>query len=65
MRIAEYLKSGDYPPEETDEYLNTIIEQSKRLAALSDNVLYLTKLETRTTSPQMSRYIKCHRSVQS
>lgn len=51
--IAEFLKSGDCPPEEINEYLDAIIDQSKRLATLSTNVLYLTKLETETTSLEM------------
>ena len=46
--IAELLKSGNCSPEETEEYLDIIIDQSKRLAALASNVLYLTKLETGT-----------------
>lgn len=51
--IAELLKSGDCSPEETEEYLDSIIDQSKRLASLSSNVLYLTKLETGTAPVEM------------
>ncbi|MGM9606290.1 MAG: ATP-binding protein [Oscillospiraceae bacterium] len=51
--IAELLKSGDCSPEETEEYLDIIIDQSKRLASLSSNVLYLTKLETGASSVEM------------
>lgn len=51
--IAELLKSGDCSPEETEEYLDIIIDQSKRLASLSSNVLYLTKLETATAPVEM------------
>lgn len=51
--IAELLKSGGCSPEETEEYLDVIIDQSKRLASLSTNVLYLTKLETGSAPVQM------------
>lgn len=51
--IAELLKSGACSPEETGEYLDIIIDQSKRLASLSTNVLYLTKLETETAPVAM------------
>lgn len=51
--IAELLKSGDCSPEETEEYLDIIIDQSKRLASLSTNVLYLTKLETAAAPVEM------------
>lgn len=54
MGIAELLKSGDCSAEETDEYLDIIIDHSKRLAALSSNVLYLTKLETEASDPEMA-----------
>lgn len=54
--IAELLKNGDCPPEETKEYLDIIIDQSKRLASLSTNVLYLTKLETDTASVDMQTF---------
>lgn len=53
--IAELLKTGDCSPEKTAEYLDVIIDQSKRLAALSANVLYLTKLETGAASFEMEQ----------
>ncbi|MGN0203597.1 MAG: ATP-binding protein [Coprococcus sp.] len=51
--IAELLRGGDCSPEEMEEYLDIIIDQSKRLASLSTNVLYLTKLETETVPVEM------------
>lgn len=51
--IAELLKSGECSPAETEEYLDIIIDQSKRLASLSSNVLYLTKLETGAAPVEM------------
>lgn len=53
--IAELLKSGDCSPQEEEEYLDIIIDQAKRLASLSTNVLYLTKLETGTAPLEMEQ----------
>ena len=43
--FAKLLKNNQLTPEERDEYLNIIIEESGRLATLSNNVLNLNKLE--------------------
>lgn len=43
--FAKLLKNNQLSYEERDEYLNIIIEESGRLAALSNNVLNLNKLE--------------------
>ena len=43
--FAEILKDDNLSKEEKDEYLDIIIEESKRLATLSTNVLNLSKVE--------------------
>lgn len=43
--FAKLLKNESLSDEEKEEYLNIIIEESSRLAALSNNVLNLNKLE--------------------
>ena len=43
--FAHLLKKDDLSPEERAEYIDIIISESNRLAALSTNVLNLTKLE--------------------
>lgn len=46
--FAEILKYDDLSKEERDEYLDIVIEESARLAALASNVLELSKIETQT-----------------
>lgn len=46
--FARALKWDGLTPEERDEYLDIIIRESERLAELSSNVLYLSKLEKQT-----------------
>ncbi|OZB92138.1 HAMP domain-containing sensor histidine kinase [Paenibacillus sp. XY044] len=46
--FAEILKYDDLTKEERDEYLDIVIEESARLAALASNVLELSKIETQT-----------------
>lgn len=46
--FAKMLKRDDLTPEEREEYLDTIIAESDRLAELSTNVLNLTKIEQQT-----------------
>lgn len=43
--FAKLLKEGNLSPEEQEEYLNIIIEESERLTQLSTNVLNLSKIE--------------------
>ena len=42
------MKRDDLTEEERNEYLDTIITESERLAELSTNVLNLTKIEQQT-----------------
>ncbi len=44
--FAEILKDDDLSKEERNEYLDIIIEESKRLTSLATNVLNLSKIET-------------------
>ncbi len=46
--FAKMLKRDDLTPEERDEYLDIIIQESQRLADLSMNVLNLSKVEQQT-----------------
>ncbi len=46
--FAKMLKRDDLTEEERNEYLDTIITESERLAELSTNVLNLTKIEQQT-----------------
>lgn len=43
--FAKMLQNGDLAPQERDEYLGIIIEESERLTSLSTHVLELSKLE--------------------
>lgn len=47
--FAKLLKCGNITEEEKGEYLDIIINESGRLAELSSNILYLTKLENKTS----------------
>ncbi len=46
LGFAKLLKKGDLTPEEQAEYLDIIIEESKRLTELSTNILNLSKVES-------------------
>lgn len=46
--FAEMLKYDDLTPEERHEYLDIVISESSRLAALATNVLNLSKVENKT-----------------
>lgn len=46
LGFAKLIKKGNLTPEEQEEYLDIIIEESKRLTALSTNVLHLSKVES-------------------
>lgn len=43
--FAQLLREGDLTSEEQNEYLDIIIEESSRLAGLSDQILTLTRIE--------------------
>ncbi len=47
--FAKLLKEGDLSDEEREEYLDIIISESNRLAALATNVLNLSKIENQTS----------------
>lgn len=54
--FAKILKRDDLTDEERTEYLNIIIEESDRLAAMATNVLNLTKLEQQTILTEVTRF---------
>ncbi|WP_209443708.1 sensor histidine kinase [Paenibacillus camerounensis] len=54
--FAEMLKHDDLPKEERDEYLDIVIEESARLAALASNVLELSKIETQSILTDKRRF---------
>lgn len=56
MGFAKLLKNKDLSEEERDEYLNIIISESKRLSALSSNVLNLSKVESMNVLTGAIRY---------
>lgn len=54
--FAKLLKNGNLSEEEKKEYLDIIINESGRLAELSSNILYLTKLENKNTLNEFSTF---------
>lgn len=54
--FAKILKREDLTEEERDEYLDIIIEESERLAAMANNVLSLTKLEQQVILTDIARF---------
>lgn len=54
--FARALKWDDLTPEEREEYLDIIISESERLAELSNNVLYLSKIEKQTILTNKKRF---------
>lgn len=46
--FARELKKDDLTADQKEEYINIIIDESERLSALSENVLYLSKVENQT-----------------
>lgn len=54
--FAEILKYDDLSKEERDEYLDIIIEESKRLTSLATNVLNLSKVETQNILKDTQRF---------
>ena len=54
--FAEILKDDDLSKEERNEYLDIIIEESKRLTSLATNVLNLSKIETQAILKEKQRF---------
>ena len=54
--FAEILKDDDLSKEEKNEYLDIIIEESKRLSSLATNVLNLSKIETQVILRDIQRF---------
>ena len=54
--FAEILKDDDLSKEEKNEYLDIIIEESKRLSSLATNVLNLSKIETQVILNDIQRF---------
>lgn len=54
--FAKMLRRDDLTDEERNEYLDTIITESERLAELSTNVLNLTKIEQQTILTDKKRF---------
>lgn len=54
--LAKLLKRGNLPPEQQQEYLSAIEEESMRLSYMATNVLSLTKVENQTILSDVSEY---------
>ena len=54
--FAKLLKSGTLTPEEEQEYLNIIEEESLRLSSMATNVLNLTKVENQSILTNVTRF---------
>lgn len=54
--FAEILKDEELSKEEKDEYLDIIIEESKRLTSLATNVLNLSKIETQVILNETEKF---------
>ena len=54
--FAKVLKNKDLIEEEREEYLNIIIEESKRLENLSSNILKISKLENQDVLENQSKF---------
>ncbi len=50
---AQRLKQGGLDREEQEEYIQTVLDASRRLSSLISNILKLNKLETRTIAPEV------------
>lgn len=53
--FAQLLREDDLTPEERAEYLDVIIEESQRLAGLSERILALSKIEHVEILPEVER----------
>lgn len=49
--FAQLLQEDDLPPEERSEYLQIIVDESQRLAGLSERILLLSKMEAAAILP--------------
>ncbi len=54
--FAKVLKWNDLTEDERSEYLDIILEESERLAALSENVLVLSRIENQTILTDKTRF---------
>ena len=54
--FAKLLKKGNLSPQEQEEYLTVIEEESLRLASMATNVLNLTKIENQTILTDVTEY---------
>ena len=54
--FAKLLKRGNLPPEQQQEYLNIIEEESMRLSYMATNVLSLTKVENQTILTDVTQF---------
>lgn len=54
--FAKILKNKNLTEEEKDEYLNIIVEESKRLENLSNNILRISKLENQDVIENQSKF---------
>ncbi len=56
---ATLLKAPDLPRESREEYMNTVIEATDKMAALVSNILKLSKLENQQIEPYPEPYDLC------
>ena len=56
QNTAQLLKSRSLPPEQREEYVDTIEKYAHRLADLITNILKLNKLEKQTIQPRAEPY---------
>ena len=54
--FAKLLRYGDLAPEERDEYLGIIEDESMRLSDMATNVLNMTKVESQTILTDVTRF---------
>lgn len=59
LSTAELLQKEDIPPARRQEYVQTIIDASKRLNTLISDILKLNKLEKQAICPQRETYDLC------
>lgn len=64
QNTAELLRNEGLPPMQRQEYVENIIQASKRLSTLITNILKLNKLEKQTISPEVSSYDICAQLIE-
>lgn len=64
LNYAEVLKKGNLTQEQTEEYIDTIIQSSKRLSELITNILKLNKLEKQVIEPLNEPFDLCEQLCQ-